>query len=129
MARMELRDQDNNAIAGGANHLISKYSSKVPEFLHASEKTLGNTTAEWRFGDKEDYIVSFRITTQSKSFYEIIIGYHQNGTQFRLNSSLDLGNLMLKTRAGQCEFNRMQISTYDVTYEMTLTCSIIEEGI
>jgi len=125
---MELRDENNQAIAGGAEHWISGYTSKVPEFVHATAKTLGGETSEWRFGS-EEYHVSFRVLTESKLFYETLISYHKNGTKFRLNSTKDLGNLMLKTRAGACNFKRLELSASNIIYEINLDCFLLEEGI
>ena len=128
MAYMQLKTQSNGDIAGGAVHWIDRFSSKLPEFLHANKKTLGNTEAQWRFGGQE-YYVKFNVITEDLSFYEAIIGYHTDGTKFRLNDTLDLGNLMLKTRAGKCRFYRISQATFTVAYLLELNCKLIEEGI
>jgi hypothetical protein len=125
---MQLKTQSNGDIAGGAVHWIDRYSSKVPEFLHASKKTLGNTEAEWRFGT-EDLYVKFNVITEDLSFYEAVVGYHADGTNFRLNDTPDLGNLILKTRAGKCRFYRISQAAFTVAYLLELTCKLIEEGI
>ena len=125
---MQLKTESNGDIAAGAVHWIDRYSSKVPEFLHANKKTLGNVEAQWRFGI-EDWYVKFNVITEDIGFYEEIIGYHRDGTYFRLNSTPDLGNLMLRTRAGKCSFYRIAQATFTVAYMLELTCQIIEEGI
>ena len=125
---MQLKTQSNGDIAGGAVHWIDRYGSKVPEFLHAKKKTLGNVEAEWRFGSK-DWYVKFNVITEDLSLYEAIIGYHTDGTNFRLNNTPDLGNLMLKTRAGKCSFYRISQATFTVAYLLELNCKLIEKGI
>ena len=128
MAYMQLKTEANGDIAGGPLHWIDRYRSRVPEFLHASKKTLGNTEAEWRFGS-QDWYVKFNIITEDIGFYEAVVSYHTDGTKFRLNDTLDLGNLMLKTRAGKCRFYRISQATFTVAYLLELTCKLIEEGI
>ena len=125
---MQLKTEVNGDIAAAAVHWIDRYSSRVPEFLHANKKTLGNTEAEWRFGS-QDWYIKFNVITEDLSFYETVIGYHTDGTQFRLNDTPDLGNLMLKTRAGKCSFYRISQATFTVAYLAELTCKLIEEGI
>ena len=121
---MELRTENNIIIAD--SYFIDKYSCKVPRFTQGSSETLGGKTASWRFGI--DYDVSFIVRTESKDLYDTLIDYHNKGTYFRLNETKDLGNLMLKTRAGKCTFKRMDIRGI-IFYEINLTCEIIEEGI
>ena len=125
---MQLKTEDNADIAGGALHWIDRYSSKVPEFLQAAKKTLGNVEAGWRFGS-EDWYVKFNVITEDTGFYETIVDYHSDGISFRLNDSPDLGNLMLKTRARKCRFYRIAKATFTVAYLIELTCHLIEEGI
>ena len=125
---MQLKTEINGDIAGGAVHWIDRYSSKVPEFLHASKKTLGNVEAGWRFGG-QDWYVKFNVITEDLAFYEEIIGFHRDGESFRLNDSPDLGNLMVKTRAGDCKFYRIAQAAFTVAYMLELTCHLVEEGI
>lgn len=125
---MILKTSANGDIASGAEHWISEYSSKVPEFLQESKVTLGNVTVDTRFGINEDF-VTFVVRTESLSFYEAITGYHAYGTQFRLNNTEDLGNLLLKTVAGECRFVRLTDVKQTIVYHMELRCKIITEGV
>ena len=128
MALMQVKTAANGDIAGGVEHWIDKYSSKVPDFLHANKKTLGNVTAEWRFGE-EEYFVKFKIITEDLTFYETFVGYHKDGTQFRLNDTPDLGHLLLKSKARACKFYRIAKVTFTIAYQIDLTCKLIEEGL
>ena len=127
---LELKTSVDGDIASGVAHWIDNYSSKTPRFLHDSKVTLGNEIVGWRFGT-EQYTIKFRVKTETLAFYEAIIGYHANGTQFRMNNTKDLGDLMLKTIPGECTFKRLEdISLIvGVVYEMFLSCTIVTEDI
>lgn len=125
---MILKTATNGSIADGAEHWISEYSSKVPEFLQDSKVTLGNVTVDTRFGSNENF-VSFVVRTESLAFYEAMIEYHATGMQFRLNDTTDLGNLLLRTVARECSFKRLSEVKQHNVYHMELKCKIIAEGI
>jgi len=128
MASMILKTSANGDIAGGAEHWVSEYSSKYPEFLQATKVTLGNEKVTTRFGTNEDF-VRIVVRTESLSLYEAIIGYHGAGTQFRLNNTSDLGDLLLETVGSECSFRRLEDVKGTIVYNMELTCKIITEGI
>ena len=128
MANMTLKTSADADIAGGATHYVSEYSSKYPQFLQASKVTLGNETVTTRFGTNEDFI-HIVVRTESLTLYEAMITYHGAGTQFRLNDTKDLGDLLLETIANQSRFTRLEEVKGTIVYNMEMICKIITEGV
>lgn len=128
MASMTLKTSADAAIAGGAAHWVAEYSSKYPQFLHSSKVTMGNEEVTTRFGS-EEYNVRIMIRTETLAFYEAIIGYHAAGTQFRLNNTTDLGDLLLETIGGKSRFARLEDVKGTIVYYMELVCKLITEGL
>ncbi len=128
MAYMTLKTSADAVIAGGAAHFVSEYSSKYPQFLQTSKVTLGNEVVSTRFGSNEDF-VRIVVRTESLALYEIMYGYHGTGTQFRLNNTKDLNDLLLETVANQSSFRRLEDVKGTIVYNMELVCKIITEGV
>ena len=128
MASMTLKTSADGAIASGAAHSVAEYSSKYPEFLQASKVTMGNEEVDTRFGDPE-YYVRIVVRTESLDLYEAMITYHAAGTQFRLNNTDDLGDILLKTAANKCKFTRLEDVKQTIVYNMELVCKLIEEDL
>ena len=128
MADMTLKTSADAAIASGAAHYVSEYSSKYPQFLQSSKVTLGNEVVTTRFETNEDF-VRIVVRTESLTLYEAMIAYHGAGTQFRLNNTSDLGDLLLETIANQSQFTRLEDVKGTIVYNMAMVCKIITEGI
>jgi len=131
MSEMILKTSTNGDIAGGVVHYVISYSGKVPRFLSSSKVTLGNTIAKWRYGS-EVWTIELVVTTESLEFYEAIIKYHNDGIQFRLNNTPDLGNLLLESLPEECDFGRLKevkLAAGTVVYYMDMKCESITEGL
>ncbi len=123
---MRILTETGSEIIEEAVYWITKYSSKIPEFSHSTENTLGNKTVNWRSGEPE-YSIELKIITKSKELYEKLIEYHNDGTEFKLEGTPDYGSFILKTKAGQCSFKRFSALPSPIIYEIELKCLIVEE--